>query len=161
MLQLKTPFRDETAAQVHFVQYKRQTFISIISSVRKASLIIRYWFSISFPSTFKCLGLEGIRERDWMFYNSSDSRSAVTAGKAVLWHVLASRSWAGGGEAAFGDRRTLQKFSNAGLLWKSIPVLPKSLHYVTALKSIVLKPHQLQGEENTCLCFAEQQQTIG
>jgi len=78
------PFRDETAAQVHFVQYKTQSSTSIISSVRKDSLFIRYRFSVSFPYTLKCLGLEGIRERDWMFYNNSGSCSAGTAGKAVL-----------------------------------------------------------------------------
>lgn len=91
-LQLKMPFRDGTAAQVHFVQHKSQAFISATSSVRKASLFAGYWFSISFTYTFKCLELEGIRERDCMFYNASGSRSAVTAGKAAV----ASRSRAGG-----------------------------------------------------------------
>lgn len=78
-------FRDETAAQVHFVQYNSQTFTSIISSVRKASLFIKYWFSISFPYTLKCLGLEGIRESDWSFYSNGGNNSAVTAGKALTY----------------------------------------------------------------------------
>lgn len=86
-LQLKMPFRDEIAAQAHFVQRKSQAFISAVSSVRKASLFAGYWFSMSFTYTSKCLELEGIRERDCMFYNDSGSRSAVTAGKAVLWRA--------------------------------------------------------------------------